>query len=311
MPLNSHLDPVAVSLATQETGVLKSWQMMRESVLNIIPHAATREKTLSGKTGKRWHMIMDPPLIQQMLLERLEDYPKSTVTKNLLRPAIGESLFIAEGAHWRWQRRASAPVFSHRNVNALGPVMTAAAERCATRVEEAGGKRAVNMLDEMIATTFDVIAEVTFSDDGSFDRDAVHSAIEDYVSDAGRISLLDVLGAPDWVPRPEAGILDTFFAWTGRRSAAELRFLAAVCFAIAALLIAAGIRWRRPVLRAGVRLPVYDAFFASCGGDASNASTPPSRVSSAGSRCRRWRRRRPASTSGGSCRASMRSRLTS
>jgi hypothetical protein len=60
---------------------------------------------------------------------------------------------------------------------------------------------------------------------------------------------------PDWVPRPEAGILDTFFAWTGRRSATELRFLAAVCFAIAALLIAAGIRWRRPVLRNFAVLP--------------------------------------------------------
>ena len=122
-------------------------------------------------------MIMDPDAIQKILLERVEDYPKSTVTKNLLRPAIGESLFIAEGAHWRWQRRASAPVFSHRNVSALGGVMTAAAERSADRIA-AAGPRAVNMLDEMVAATFDVIAEVTFSGDGSFDRAAVHDAIE-------------------------------------------------------------------------------------------------------------------------------------
>lgn len=60
---------------------------------------------------------------------------------------------------------------------------------------------------------------------------------------------------PDWVPLPEAGMLDTFFAWTGRRSAAELRLLAAVCFAAAALLIAAGIRWRKPILRNFAILP--------------------------------------------------------
>ena len=174
--------PVRVPLVQEPMGVLQSWQMIRRNVLNIVPEAATREKVISGRTGKRWHMVMDPPLIQRLLLERLEDYPKSTVTKNLLRPAIGESLFIAEAAHWRWQRRASAPVFSHRNVTALGPVMTAAAERTSERVAKAG-RRAVNMLDEMIAATFDVIAEVIFSADGSFDRDAV-------------------LGAPDFIPRP-------------------------------------------------------------------------------------------------------------
>ncbi|MEO0765630.1 MAG: cytochrome P450, partial [Pseudomonadota bacterium] len=61
---------------------------------------------------------------------------------------------------------------------------------------------AVNFLDEMVTTTFDVIADVTFSGGGTFDRDAVHNAIDDYISDAGKISLFDVLGAPDWVPRP-------------------------------------------------------------------------------------------------------------
>lgn len=54
------------------------------------------------------------------------------------------------------------------------------------------------MLEGMIATTFDVIAEVTFSNDGSFDRAAVHRAIETYVRDAGSVSLLDLLhGAED------------------------------------------------------------------------------------------------------------------
>lgn len=174
---------------------------MRENLLHIVPEAATRQPILSGSSPKPWHMVMEPQALQKIFLERVENYPKSVVTKNILRPAIGESLFVAEGSHWRWQRRASAPVFSHRNVSALAPVMTGAAERSAERIARAGS-RAVNMLDEMIAATFDVIAEVTFSDDGSFDRGAIHEAIEDYVSDAGRMSLFDVLGAPDWVPRP-------------------------------------------------------------------------------------------------------------
>jgi cytochrome P450 len=210
--------PVRVALVAQEAGLLKSWRMMRENVLSIIPEIATRVPIVSGRTGKRWHMIMDPDTIRQVLLDRLEDYPKSDVTKNLLRPAIGESLFIAEGAHWRWQRRTAAPAFSHRNVLGLAPVMTAAAERSAARIAAAGPK-AVNLLDEMITTTFDVIAEVTFSGDGSFDRDAVHRAIEAYIEEAGKISLLDVLGVPDWVPRP--GRMMSLSAMGGMKEAAD------------------------------------------------------------------------------------------
>ncbi|QFT91834.1 putative bifunctional P-450/NADPH-P450 reductase 2 [Roseovarius sp. THAF9] len=198
----SHADtPVKVPLVTEPMGVLGSLGAARRNVLSIIPELATRQPMVSGRTGKRWHMVMDPGAIREMLLERVDTYPKSLVTKNLLKPAIGESLFIAEGAHWRWQRRTAAPVFSHRNVMNLAPIMTAAAQRSADRVAQAG-PRAIDMAADMVRTTFDVIADVTFSGDGMFDADAVHRGIDAYISEAGKISLLDVLGAPDWVPRP-------------------------------------------------------------------------------------------------------------
>ncbi|MEL6620397.1 MAG: cytochrome P450 [Pseudomonadota bacterium] len=193
--------PVRVPLTNDPLGVWKSVQTARQNVLGIVPEMATRMPILSGKTGKRWHMIMEPGAIREMLLDRLDQYPKSVVTKNLLRSAIGESLFIAEGAHWRWQRRAAAPVFAHRNVMNLAPIMTDAAARCADRVA-AAGPRAVNMADEMITATFDVIGDVTLSGDDVIDRAKIHQAIEDYISEAAKLSLLDVLGMPDWVPRP-------------------------------------------------------------------------------------------------------------
>ncbi|MGJ8615186.1 MAG: cytochrome P450 [Sulfitobacter sp.] len=194
--------PVRVPLVTEPWGILKSLRMARRNVLSIIPDIATKQPMVSGKTGKRWHMVMDPGAIRHILLDGLEDYPKSVVTKNLLKPAIGDSLFIAEGAHWRWQRRTAAPVFSHRNVMNLAPIMTAAAERACDRITDAGPK-AVNLLDEMVTTTFDVIGDVTFSGGGTFDRDKVHGAIDAYIAQAGKISLFDILGFPDWVPRPD------------------------------------------------------------------------------------------------------------
>ena len=193
--------PVRAELVRKPLNALQSWQAARENVLSIIPEASTRQPIVSGRTGTPWHVVTDPKAIRRILLENVDNYPKSMVTKNLLRPAIGESLFIAEGKHWRWQRRTAAPAFSHRNVMNLAPIMTGAAERCADRIAKTGN-RAVNMLDEMITTTFDVIADVTFSGDKGFDREGVHKAIDAFISEAGRISIFDILGFPDWIPRP-------------------------------------------------------------------------------------------------------------
>lgn len=197
--------PVRVPLATTPLGILGTLRAGRRNVLELIPEIALRQPMVSGTTGKRWHMVMDPGALRRILRDRVEDYPKSMVTKLILEPAIGDSLFVAEGRQWLWQRRTAAPVFSQRNVAALAPVMTAAAERASDRLAAAGPARAVNVHDEMVAATFEVISDVTFSSAGGgevFARAAVHRAIEGYIAQTAKVSLLDIIGAPAWVPRP-------------------------------------------------------------------------------------------------------------
>lgn len=193
--------PVHVPLVTKPMGVLASLATARRNLLAILPEIATKQPIVSGRTATRWHMVMEPGAIKRMLLENLDNYPKSLVTKNLLKPAIGDSLFVAEGAHWRWQRRAAAPAFSHRNVTGLAPVMSKAAEQSLNRIESAG-ERAVDMYEEMVRATFEVIGNVTFSEGSQFEPEEVHKAIDAYIDAAGRLSLFDILGMPDWVPRP-------------------------------------------------------------------------------------------------------------
>ena len=192
--------PPRVKLVTEKWGILQSLRAAQRNVLELIPEIALHQPIVSGKMGKPWHMLMDPEGLRHVLLEAVEDYPKSDVTKNILRPAIGESLFVAEGAHWRWQRRAAAPVFSHRNVTALAPIMSAAAQRAVDRIGAHKGK-AADMYDEMVTSTFEVISDVTFSGDENFDRAAVHRAVDNYIDQTAKVSLFDILGIPTWVPR--------------------------------------------------------------------------------------------------------------
>jgi cytochrome P450 len=193
--------PVRVPLARAPLGVFGSLAAGRRNVLELIPEAATRLPIVSGQTVTRWHMVTDPTALRRILRDRVADYPKSVVTKLILEPAIGDSLFVAEGAEWMWQRRAAASLFAQRNVMALGPVMTTAAERASARVAAADG-RAADLFAEMVAATFEVISDVTFSGNPAFERAAVHRAIDGYIRAAARVTLLDVIGAPAWVPRP-------------------------------------------------------------------------------------------------------------
>lgn len=193
--------PPRVPLIDRPVGLLETLRMARSNLLQIIPRIATRQPIVSGRTGIiRWHMVMDPDANRRILRDRLEIYPKSDVTKNILRPAIGGSLFIAEGAHWRWQRRAAAPAFSHRSISGLAPVMSASAERACARLAASGGR--TDVFEDMLRATFEVISDVTFSGSGQVDAEPVHRAIDAYIAQTAKISLLDVLGLPTWIPRP-------------------------------------------------------------------------------------------------------------
>lgn len=195
--------PARAALAREPLSIFGTAMAARRSLLNIVPELATRQLMVSGKTGVRWHMVMDPEALRRVLKDKLDDYPKSDITKLILKPAVGDSLFGTEGAHWRWQRRAAAPVFATRHILALGPVMTAAAEASSRRLEAAAATDApVDILEETVTATFEVIADVTFSGEGGLDRKVVHDAVNGYIESAAKTSLLDVLGAPMWIPRP-------------------------------------------------------------------------------------------------------------
>jgi cytochrome P450 len=172
----------------------------RRNVLEIIPALAYRQPIVSGEMLMRWHMLADPAGYRRVMSDNLANYPKSEIMRRMLRPAIGDSLFNADGLMWKWQRQAVAPVFTHRNVVALAPAMTATADRASARLRSCGGK--AEMVSQMLTSTFDVICDVALSGREHFDGETFSAAITRYFQTAGRASLLDFLGVPDWFPRP-------------------------------------------------------------------------------------------------------------
>lgn len=194
--------PPTVAPPTRPLSILQSIRAARRNVLELIPELAYAQPIVSGRMGARWHMVQDPEALRRVLLDNIENYPKSEVMLRMLRPAVGDSLFTSEGESWRWQRRAVAPVFAQRNVTAMAPVMTATAERAVERLLQGGDNP--ELVGEMLTATFDVICEVALSGREHFDADAYSRAILRYFETAGKASLLDFLRVPNWIPRPEA-----------------------------------------------------------------------------------------------------------
>jgi cytochrome P450 len=190
--------PAAVPLHRRRLSRIETALIARRNVLEIIPSYAYRQPIVSGEMLIRWHMLADPGGMKRVMLDNLANYPKSEIMRRMLRPAIGESLFNADGAEWKWQRQAVAPVFAHRNVVALVPAMTATAERAVAQMQ-AGRSEIVS---RMLTATFDVICDVALSGRDHFDAHAFGDAITRYFQTAGRASLLDFLGVPPWFPRP-------------------------------------------------------------------------------------------------------------
>ena len=171
----------------------------RRNVLELIPAISYRQPIVTGEVLRRWHMLADPAGYKRVLLDNLANYPKSEIMRRMLRPAIGESLFNADGPEWKWQRQAVAPVFTHRNVVALAPAMSATAARATQRLAS-GGR--IELVAQMLTATFDVICDVALSGREHFDAAAFSHAITRYFQTAGHTSLLDFLGLPEWFPRP-------------------------------------------------------------------------------------------------------------
>jgi cytochrome P450 len=192
--------PVEAPLHSRPLSRLETAFAARRNVLEIIPALAYRQPIVSGEMLIHWHMLADPGGLKRVLLDNLKNYPKSEIMRRMLRPAIGESLFNADGAEWKWQRQAVAPIFTHRNVVALAPAMSATAERACERLAACMGR--AELVSEMLTATFDVICDVALSGREHFDSQTFGDAITRYFQTAGRASLLDFLGFPDWFPRP-------------------------------------------------------------------------------------------------------------
>lgn len=97
--------PVRPEPSTRRFGWLSYlWQLRRNS-LAVWPEGAYEEDFLVREIlSHRTYYANSPDTVQHVLLDHADNYVKSPLLRQSLRPLIGQGLLISEGALWRRQR---------------------------------------------------------------------------------------------------------------------------------------------------------------------------------------------------------------
>lgn len=141
----------------------------------------------------------DPGLIRHVLVDQAKNYQMARVRQLLLRPILRDGLLTAEGEVWKRSRKAMAPVFTPRHIHGFAASMLAVTNRFAERYENPD--EPFDMAHHMTELTFEILAETLFSNQIAGNPETFGEQVERLFETAGRVDPLDIIGAPEWIPR--------------------------------------------------------------------------------------------------------------
>src|SRR5579863_6437891 len=78
-------------------------------------------------------LLNEPDLIQEVLVDRVDEFEKGPVLKVFSRPLLGNGLLNSEGDQHRQRRRLVAPAFAHQRVARYADVMRTHSEAAVGR----------------------------------------------------------------------------------------------------------------------------------------------------------------------------------
>jgi unspecific monooxygenase len=226
--------PVVPPAPKPATEVLPLWrtilQLRRNAISTWGEPAYELEIVSRPFLGRDSFLLNHPDAIRRVLVDNHTAYGRTPATIRILRPLIGDGLFLAEGAAWRLQRRITAPAFAPRSLDVAARHIAQVAQETVAGLEERG-TGAVDLLRVVQRLALEVAGRTFFSQAMHEHGGAVRAAIERYGARMARPSFLDFLlpgSAPSpldlargWRARDFRSVLDRIIAERGRTPPAD------------------------------------------------------------------------------------------
>ena len=181
----------------------------------------------------RSYLINDPTLIRRVLNETPDAFPKSDRIGAGLRPILGNSVFLTNGAVWKRQRRIIDPAFEGGRLRDTFPAMLAAGQAAVDRMAVLATGEPVEIEAETSHAAADVIFRTLFSIPIENTIAAqVFDQFKAYQRSQPILNLAAFIPGPSWMPR--------FFKAETKRAARAIRTLIRQLVATRLTEIAAG-----------------------------------------------------------------------
>lgn len=206
-------------------------RLFRADILSAQPARLYRAWMAEFRTPFfRSYMCNDPALIDLVLSRRPDDFPKSDRVGEGLRPLLGNSVFVTNGAQWKRQRRIIDPAFEGGRLRDTFGAMVDAARAAVARMPVG----AVEVEEQASHAAADVIFRTLFSIPIEHSvASRVFHAFRDHQRTQPILNLAAFVPLPRWFPR--------FHRRATKETAARIRRLIAGLTAERAAAIAAGV----------------------------------------------------------------------
>lgn len=193
------IPPHAAPLKGTENFFYATWKFMRNPLEGFGPLAYSQPITSVKTFGVQMHVVTGPEGIQEVLNKHHKHFTKTPIDARILGPATKEGLLSVHGDQWKRQRRAVAPMFAHRHMADLSPMINSVIRDFKTKLDRQP-KAELNLA--MADLTFDVLAKALLGDPQGLDRDALKVATRRVVTSAGTLRPDDMVPLPRGTPRP-------------------------------------------------------------------------------------------------------------
>jgi cytochrome P450 len=172
--------------------------------IETIPRSAYEQGVTDlGRTRRDIILVAEPDLIDEVLIGKAEAFLRDPVTRRAFAPAIrANSIFLAEDADWRWQRRAVAPIFRHETLLSFVPIFTAMAQRQIERWRTGDQTQPVDAAAAMTRTTFDIIVNALLGGVANLDAESYSRALTQSFNTIPWQIIYVLFSLPEWLPYP-------------------------------------------------------------------------------------------------------------
>ena len=186
---------------TEEPTTLEIIRTIMRNPLEIWGEMTYQEPYIKAKFLNESTIVANhPELIRHVLVDNAQNYKMAHIRQLVLKPILRSGILTAEGEAWKRSRKAMAPVFTPRHIHGFADMMR---ERTLTFAERYRGIDAQihDIGNDMTELTFSILSLTLFSDGVVTDGVDFAEDVNAVLSTMGAVDPLDLIKAPEWVPR--------------------------------------------------------------------------------------------------------------